>query len=411
MEETNNQNFEEVWQTAKEKALKIIKKDRPYKISKKMIRQEIDNNKKYFVDSKHPLSFFTGRVNSDELAEIISRIVVTDFSSTDREYMSNLRKNIIDMNLEPFHTILGNSITNNDKEIEDIVKVRKILDYISSDGVEDIRDKWPETQKILQGMKWEEWTYILSFDNSWILMNSHIQKNIAKFYGVQSVYYKEVEKYIEWSAIIIAEYMIQPIKPGVSINRISNFYHLIEQAIDSINSYIMLYEKEGRKLVYSNKKEVAPIIQKGVLRAYFSSIFYEEKIIEDALVLDVKSNQKDFFCPEDVINLFSEPKINPDVIIRAFTGKQKKRANQHDRKKIENVKKFITKWNATPGFEYLGREDDYFLMFVVYKELLSNAAKPDNYRQSKTIVGDFIDDYCKYEMKNSEEIFIILNYK
>ena len=94
--------------------------------------------------------------------------------------------------------------------------------------------------------------------------------------------------------------------------------------------------------------------------------------------------------------------------IYTFTGKQKKRANQHDRKKIENVKKFITKWNATPGFEYLGREDDYFLMFVVYKELLSNAAKPDNYRQSKTIVGDFIDDYCKYEMKNSEEIFIIL---
>lgn len=408
MNESNyqGQEFEKIWENAEKKAIKIIEKKRPYKIGEPLIKGNIEHYKKYFMKSDHPLSFFSGKVTSDELADIISNLVLANFSNINREYISNLKHGSIDMELEPFHVILGNSTKSDDM----IIKwYGMLLNAISESGVQYALDTWPETQRMLQRKDKKEWSMELMHLNKRIVSCSFDQKYFAKRMGVESVYYKEVEKYIEWSSIVFAEYIIQPINPGFLYRDIENFYSSLERIFEAPQMDVVQYDALRERIFFSTQMDTNLLAQKGVLREHLNRVFYEEKIIEDVLICDVEANKKDFYCPDNVKNLISKSKVNPDLIIRAFTDKKKKRANPNDRRKIENVKKFIKKWNDTPGFEKLDtRENNYFQMFMIYKELLCNAARPAKYKQSKSIVGDFIDDMGKYKLKNSEEIFIIL---
>lgn len=193
------------WDKVQEKALGLIKAKSNN--SKYVIEHSIERIFEYIKNPNHPFSFFINRMTDDELAELICHII-TD-KERDRNLISNMSKKGMKNDLTSFRAN-AKSIDDNNLSQE----MRKNKTQLERWYAKNAEKYNPENKvgDIFAMIKpyWYRNKYkdlicdmVILNDTVYYLLMEEKQK--AQEYGFDSVYYKRVHQYINFSATMFAE--------------------------------------------------------------------------------------------------------------------------------------------------------------------------------------------------------------
>lgn len=442
MDAEANNNFD--WKIVEEKAIALITAEREKKsqgvadiekVEKKnyIIEKEVKRYLSYIKNASHPLSFFNGRISESDLAKYICYLATRNFDKKNRKLIFDLgrergmKDNFTPLNMkaESFNSFnLSPEIEEKKTRIECDLKGRDAYynpKIRETDVFDLIHSYW---NKSCNGcIDYKKLVIDLLKEND--LMYSVLIKEKAEVAksNLESVYYKRISQYIDFSYNMFSELLFFLIltcwdnqKEWLQeINkRMDDIFTLRHQIEEEIVRYNRAMSKDNTALyqkivVNENGDTVNPTIQAFGLWIDKKQIYDEEEQIEKVLEEDIKSN-KDFFVKSTpflhsrISDYESDAKLILDL-------KGKARPSDADYNKLYDAKKFIKIWGEKEGA--LGNEDDVFLLYIVYREIFINKARlPDKNNNwtaltiAKSIIKDFESGKSCSSVKRWHEVFI-----
>lgn len=417
MDKGNNCSFD--WDMVKKKAIELIIEVRTkgentveeYSSSGELgdLKKEVEHYLKYVKNTDHPLSYFNGRMSDDDLAKYICQLATTSFGEGNRKLIHNLNKkgmkfdfthlpvkveSTSDFNLSPDlenkliemeDDLIGKNIYYNPK-----IREIDIIELIQSYRHKDYKD-----------LVWD-----LLYENNLMFRTLIDEKARATKAGLDSVYYIRISQYIDFSYVMVSEFLFYIITSYFDVGRKAS----LQKVIDYMDNIFPLKRKEESSASYQkivvneNGDTVSPAPVAFRLWLDKKQIFDEENQIEKVLEEDMGKNKEIFLLPKSFLhNRVSEYETERKLILDLI---DKNHVHDVDYRKLKEAKEFIKRWGEKDGS--LGYEDDIYLLYMVFREIFVNKAKlPDKEKNlTALIIARTFLQYGEENLRRWDEVFI-----
>ncbi len=416
MDKGNNCSFD--WDMVKKKAIELIIDVRTegiytvkdYSSSGELndLKKEVEHYLKYVRNADHPLSYFNGRMSDDDLAKYICQLATTDFGKGNRKLIYNLNKKGMKFDFTHLPAkVESASSFNLSPELENkLIEVENDLDGKSIYYNPKIREK--DIIELIQSYRHKDYRNLvwdLIYEND-LMFNALIEeKERAVKFGLDSVYYIRILQYIEFSYVMVAEFLFYIITSYFDVGRKASLQKVINY-MDNI--FPLKHKKDSASyqkiVVNENGDTVSPAPVAFRLWLGIKQLFDEENQIEKVLEDDMGKNKEFFLLPKTFLHYRVSEYETERKLILDLIGKNC--VHDVDYIKLKEAKEFIKRWGEKDGS--LGNDDDIYLLYMVFREIFVNKAKlPDKEKNltSLVIARTFLEQ-GEESLRGWDEVFI-----
>lgn len=371
------------------------------------INVEIDRMIKNVKNPDSPLNSYVGRVKDEILAVCIADMITTPFK--DRKFISQL--GFEGMRYD-YTDLLGNpdSAEKYTESVEIEKNKKTVLDlYNKTQDFFKPERRIDEILKYAKQIRRKDEDSVKAFERikecvSIIEMGLKVEKVLAAYNNMESVYSDRVASYIKVTEVVIEEVLYSVIIKFAGHNQFKYLKTILQGLAQIDDEMQKIYCEEEKKpvqelIVNQNGKKSTPAMQYLTLRMQYKVYNDEATMIENLLEDDIEKN-KDFFL---------NPRAVKHFLIRQYSDrlplikdlKERESVSSDDYTKLGNAIEYIERYEGMPNSEYT------ITLRIIYRELFMNKAKlQDKGRKNHTAATITKKLIGGKEIENREWIFI-----
>ncbi len=405
------------WNNVKQRSIELINEHRAENTIRsndsKWIREgEVSRIIEYLTDFNSNLSWFQGKVSEDILVQIIVHWITTPFD--DRKLLSKLvdgkgmRYNYVPL-IVPF------SSAEKEEQRDDINNKMKLL----KKQLENSESLFSPDTKLISVMqkikKHKGWDYfnliseIRNINKDEIAALLIKEKQLAKVYGFEMVYFHRIAQYVKVSEIIVTELLYSIVVRFKAQEQLENLKEILK-GLEILEKEVVEHTlKINNEVPYkelqinSYYKTVSPVTQAFVIYMQYKAYVEEMKNIENVLIQDINNNVRMFNDPKPFKHIrYTDYENDRQAILDL---KESCKIGTNDYKKLNNTGRYIELMNSK-GMQ-LGFYDDMVLFRIVYREIFMNKvtlSANKNLDTTSLTIAEKILNNC--DVTTREEIFL-----